>query len=115
MSERTMTASADSSRAAVLNEIARQRFSDYVADGASASLVEAIARWREAVAVMPADSPDRAEPLGNLGVGLLRRYDRNGNLADLDAGISHVWEALSLTPPFDSANRASGLINLSSG
>jgi TPR repeat protein len=62
----------------------------------------------------PLDSEKRAIPLCNLSIGLLTRYNQAGELADLEEGIQHLQEALSLLPP-TSPNRPACLMNLGIG
>ena len=86
----------------------------YERDGRAADLDEAIELSREALALTPPDSPDRAGRLSNLGSGLQTRYERAGRPADLDEAIERGREALALTPP-DSPDRAALLSNLGGG
>ena len=59
----------------------------------------------------PADHPDRAMYLSNLGTALQARFERTGAAADLDAAIDHLREAVQATPA-DHPNRAMRLSNL---
>ena len=55
--------------------------------GDRAALNTAIDLLRQAVAATPADHPDRAAMLSNLGAALRTRFERTGDRADLDAAI----------------------------
>ena len=59
----------------------------------------------------PADHPDRAMYLSNLGNALLVRFGRTGALADLETGIEAEQAAVDAIPA-DHANRATYLSNL---
>jgi len=50
------------------------------------------------VAVTPADHPDRAIKLSNLGAVLLTRFNQGGDCADLDAAVAAGRAALAATP-----------------
>ncbi|RIK15841.1 MAG: hypothetical protein DCC51_14200, partial [Anaerolineae bacterium] len=65
--------------------------------GRPQDLDAAIAAYEDAVARTPADSPDRAGWLNNLGAGLSDRYGRTGRPQDLDAAIDHCREACRLS------------------
>lgn len=64
------------------------------------------------VAVTPADHPDRPAYLNNLSAFLSSRYDRIGNLDDLEAAIGHAHDAVAATPR-GHPDRAARLNNLS--
>ena len=75
----------------------------------------AIQRYHEALhATTPADHPDRARRLDNLGIGYHNRYQRTGTIADLDTAIQRSQEALDTTPE-DHPGRAGRLDNLGIG
>ena len=46
----------------------------------------------------PADHPDRAGYLSNLGIALSARFERTGRDADLDAAIESWQQAVQATP-----------------
>ncbi|GKZ32885.1 hypothetical protein AbraIFM66950_002571 [Aspergillus brasiliensis] len=66
----------------------------------------------DAVAATPADYPDRALYLNSLSRYLSSRFNRTGNLDDLEAAISHARDAVAATP-VNHPNRAGYLSNLS--
>ena len=75
----------------------------------------AIQRYHEALhATTPADHPDRARRLDNLGIGYHDRYQRTGTMADLDTAIQRSQEAVDATPA-DHPDRARRLDNLGIG
>jgi len=61
---------------------------------------------------MPADLPDRAGTLNNLGIALRRRFTRTGLMEDLDQAIEASEQAIELMS-VDHPNRAAWLNNLS--
>ncbi|MFF1839464.1 hypothetical protein ACFVXE_35635 [Streptomyces sp. NPDC058231] len=63
--------------------------------GDPADLDEAIAMGREVVRAIPADHPDRAKYLSNLGLTLYFRFDRTRDQKDLDAAAFAWTEALA--------------------
>ncbi len=64
-----------------------------------------------AVSSTPEDHPYRARRLNNLGILLSDRYQRTGNMHDLEAAISEAELAVSTTPE-DHPDRAALLHNL---
>ncbi|GAA0981742.1 CHAT domain-containing protein [Acrocarpospora macrocephala] len=58
----------------------------------------AVRLWQRIVATIPADHPDLAGFLSNLGVALSVRYGRSGNLADLEESITAGRRAIQATP-----------------
>jgi hypothetical protein len=82
-------------------------------DDEAVRLDEAIAHWRDALSLIPVDSPDRTRILSNLCSMLLNRFARFGTSGDMDEAIVGAREALALTPP-DSPDRAARLGNFSS-
>jgi hypothetical protein len=68
--------------------------------------------WQRILLYTPADHPDRAGRLSNLGVALQTRFERTGDPADLDAAIATVREAIQATSAED-PDRAGRLSNLS--
>jgi hypothetical protein len=84
----------------LLIEISSRLFTDYQASGDLAKLDEAIEARRQALALMPPDSPRdvRATWLTMLGRWLHERFKYTRNPTDLDAAIEYVIEALSLIP-----------------
>ena len=64
--------------------------------GDRADLDAAIDVGRQAVAATPADHPDRAGRLSNLGVALPTRFERAGDRADLDAAIDAGRQAVAV-------------------
>ncbi|KAG1781163.1 TPR-like protein [Suillus placidus] len=79
--------------------------------GNSQDLDNAIAFYREALALQPVGCPDRSTSLNNLGSGLSTRFKRRGNVQDLDEAITLHTEALSLRSVGHS-DRCSSLNNL---
>ena len=67
--------------------------------------------FRQAVAASPADHPDRAWKLSNLGHALRRRFERTGDLADLNTAVSAARQAVAASPA-DNPDRATFLSNL---
>ncbi|MFD4604366.1 CHAT domain-containing protein, partial [Streptomyces sp. NPDC058464] len=59
----------------------------------------------------PADHPERAGRLSNLGAALLARFERTGALEDLDTAITVGQQAVATTPA-DHPERAGRLTNL---
>jgi CHAT domain-containing protein len=82
--------------------------------GQVADLEEAIQSYRQAVALTPANSPDLAMRLNNLGSGLRDRYTRLGQVADLEEAIQSYRQAVALTPAH-SPDLAMYLSNLGNG
>ncbi len=67
---------------------------------------------REAVQSTPRDHPDRAGCLSNLGTKLLQsRFERTGEMANLEEAIETAREAVQSTP-HDHPDRAARLNNL---
>ena len=54
--------------------------------------------WVLGMAAPPADHPDRAIKLSNLGAVLLTRFNQGGDCADLDAAVAASRAALAATP-----------------
>ena len=54
--------------------------------------------WQRILTATPADHPDRAGRLSNLGVALQTRFGRTGAAADLDAAIAAGRQAVDATP-----------------
>ncbi len=67
--------------------------------------------WQRILLYTPADHPDRAGRLSNLGVALQTRFERTGDPADLDAAIATVKEAIQAAPA-GHPDRAAMLSNL---
>ena len=63
------------------------------------------------MAASPTDHPDRADDLSNLGTALQTRFERTGDLADLDEAITSGGQAVAATPA-DHPDRAGYLSNL---
>jgi hypothetical protein len=80
--------------AAELNNRAVRVLQDPYRAGDVAAVGRAIGWLRRAVALTPADHPDRAGRLSNLGLALRTRYGRTGATADL-----HEAAAACTTPP----------------
>ena len=81
------------------------------APGRQADLDAAIEAGQQAVQATPADHPDRAGFLSNLGNALRARFERTGARADLDAAIQAGRQAVQATPA-DHPDRAGYLSNL---
>ena len=60
---------------------------------------EAILLNREALELQPTSHPDRHNSLNNLAIDLHSRFDKTGQLADLEEAILLNREALGLRPP----------------
>jgi hypothetical protein len=67
--------------------------------------------WLRILTATPADHPDRAGRLSNLGAALLTRFERTGGTADLDAAITDFRDAVQATPA-DHPRRPAFLSNL---
>jgi Tetratricopeptide repeat len=67
--------------------------------------------WQRILAATPADHPDHATYLFNLGAALRTRFERAGAAADLDAAIDTGQQAVNATPA-DHPNRAAILTNV---
>ncbi|KAF4447587.1 hypothetical protein F53441_8882 [Fusarium austroafricanum] len=70
-----------------------------------------IPRLEIAVSAIPEDHPDRAAHLNNLGNQLGRRYERTGDMRDLEEAIKAARQAIKITPN-DHPDLASHLNNL---
>jgi tetratricopeptide (TPR) repeat protein len=57
----------------------------------------------QAVAAIPADDPDRAKLLSNLGIALQQRFEHARDPADLDAAIDLLRQAVAASPAGDAA------------
>ena len=66
------------------------------------------------IEAIPEGHPDRVGWLGNLGMHLRSRYERNGNLQDLEMAIARFETAVEATPG-DHPDRAVRLSNLGNG
>ncbi len=79
-------------------------------NGDSGHLNEAIDLLTRTLAPTPADHPDRAVTLSNLGAALQTRFERVGEIADLDAAIVAGREAVAIAvaPPLIRAGAARG-------
>jgi CHAT domain-containing protein len=86
----------------------------YRASGRLTDLDRALALWQDAVRRTPADAPDRAGYLNNLGTGLRDRYTRTGRGEDLDAAIAAFDDAVRRAPA-DAPDRAGHFTNLGLG
>ncbi|GJN78762.1 hypothetical protein PLIIFM63780_002271 [Purpureocillium lilacinum] len=75
-----------------------------------ADLEEAITLTRQAVDATPADHPNRAGILNNLGSKLQSLYERTGEMADLEEAITVARQAVDATPA-DHPDRAGWLNN----
>ncbi|MFF2131679.1 CHAT domain-containing protein [Streptomyces olivochromogenes] len=67
--------------------------------------------WQRIAQFSPADHPDRAAVLSNLGVALGARFEQGGPATDLDAAIEAGQEAIQATP-VGHPNRAATVSNL---
>jgi hypothetical protein len=76
-----------------------QRYQWY--GGRPADLDDAIAAFADAVADAVEDDVDRPSYLSGLGAALGLRYERLGDVADLDRAISYSRDALAAAPPAD--------------
>ncbi len=72
----------------------------YAADGDLADLEHAIGNFRDAIAAED-DELERAAFESNLAVVLADRYERTGQLADLEAAITSAEQAVRHAPPGD--------------
>ncbi|MET8876228.1 tetratricopeptide repeat protein [Nocardia sp. NPDC004604] len=79
--------------------------------GSMTDLDEAMESKRAAVAATPADHPDRAGRLNNLGLALQNRFERTGSMTDLDEAVESKRAAVAATPA-DHPDRAMYLNNL---
>ncbi|MDX3583433.1 CHAT domain-containing protein [Streptomyces europaeiscabiei] len=96
------------SLAAALHNLWRHRSGQL---GDLAALDEAVAAGRHAIAVTPADHPDRARYLSNLSNTLQARYERTGSSEALDEALEVARQAVLVTPA-DHPDRARYLSNL---
>jgi hypothetical protein len=72
-----------------------------------APLTAVARRWQQIVAALPVDSPYRAEYLSYLGATLFSRYQRSGELADLDGAVTMARQAADTVAPDDETRPAS--------
>jgi hypothetical protein len=82
----------------------------YAAEGDLADLEHAISNFRDAIAAED-DALERAAFESNLAAVLSDRYERTGQLADLNAAITSAEQAVRHTPP-DDPDRVTYLGNL---
>jgi len=75
-----------------------------------AAITAAVALWQRIVAVIPADHPNRARGLTNLGLALRARFQRTGDVADLDAAVQNLHQAVDRS--LGGVERARRLANL---
>ena len=66
-----------------------------------APMAEVARRWQRLIATLPVDSPFRAESLAYLGDLLRSKYERSGDLADLDAAVTIARQASDTAAPDD--------------
>ncbi|MDQ4094422.1 MAG: hypothetical protein M3143_13845 [Actinomycetota bacterium] len=78
---------------------ARDLFCDYQRTGHLDLLNASIKSFRDLVATIPPDHPDRPLYLYSLGVALRSRFERTGQLADLDEAITVGRDAANTAPP----------------
>ncbi|MGI9003118.1 MAG: CHAT domain-containing protein [Pseudonocardia sp.] len=74
-------------------------------------MTAAVSLWQRILNTTPADDPDQASYLSNLGVALRARFELVGVQADLDGAISVGREAVQASP-VDHPDRAAMLSNL---
>lgn len=74
-------------RLAVMDLAGQALLSRYRAQGREEDLEQALKWTQQAVDLTPEGSPDKASHLNNLGNRLSARYNRSGDLADLEAAI----------------------------
>ena len=84
---------------------------EYQRTGRADRLSRAIFCFRQALADLPSDDPDRRVPLSNLGAALQTRFLRTGQLADLDEAIGVGRKVIAATPA-DHSDRPAVLSNL---
>jgi hypothetical protein len=89
------TTAPESFQLASLNNAAIVFIRRYQIAGRLTDLDRALALWQDAVRRTPADSPDRAMYLNNLGNGLSDRYARTGRIEELDAAIAAYEDAVA--------------------
>lgn len=104
----------DSFQLGALNDAAGVFLRGYHAVGDLAYLDRALAFWRDVVHRAPADSPDRAVFLNNLGAGLSARSIHTGLSEDVAIAVDAYRASLAVTP-IDSPERARRLSNLGTG
>ena len=66
-----------------------------IAGDDAADLDRAIGLLRQAIAATPEDDPGRSGYLSNLGVALSTRFDRSGQLADIDEALSLLSQTVT--------------------
>ncbi|MEU7604439.1 hypothetical protein, partial [Streptomyces sp. NPDC041003] len=76
-----------------------------------ADITVTVRLWQHILTHTPADHPDRAGRLSNLGLALQIWFGRSGAVADLDAAVDAGRQAVETTPA-DHPNRAGRLSNL---
>jgi hypothetical protein len=67
-----------------LSDLSASLMTRFLQAGQQADIDAAITAGQAALDAAPVDHPDRAGMLSNLAGGLLLRYERTGELADLD-------------------------------
>jgi tetratricopeptide (TPR) repeat protein len=82
--------------------------------GQMTDLEQAIQYDQQALKAIPADHPDRARYLNNLGSRLVGRFQRTGQMTGLEQAIQYGQQALEAIPA-DYPDRARYLNNLGSG
>jgi len=98
-------------RVAVLRDAARSFFRTYQARQRLPDLDQALACWRQALALTPSDSSQCKDLFWNIGVGLGERYTRTHNPDELREAIRAYQQAVKHIPP-DSPDRAQCFNNL---
>ena len=87
-------------RVAVLRDAARSFFRTYQARQRLPDLDQALACWRQALALTPSDSSQCKDLFWNIGVGLGERYTRTHNPDELREAIRAYQQAILLKPDF---------------
>jgi tetratricopeptide (TPR) repeat protein len=88
-------------------------FVEYESSGRPEALEAAVAAFKLAAATLTADDPGYAACHSSLGGCLLVRFERTGNVADLDAAIDAGQKAVVGARSGDRGQRAAALSNLS--
>ncbi|KAG9029630.1 hypothetical protein FRB95_005066 [Tulasnella sp. JGI-2019a] len=73
-------------------------FEQFLASQRDEDLGDCIKSWKEALALCPISHDGRSSILKNLGKLLRTRFDRTGDVGDLEGSIRHQQAALSLWP-----------------
>ncbi|KAA9379164.1 tetratricopeptide repeat protein [Microbispora cellulosiformans] len=93
--------------------IAAEVLSRALGPASQALLPAAVQLWQRIVNATPADHPERAGMLSNLGIALRTRFERTGAMTDLNEAIQRQHQAVQVTPT-DHPDRAAMLSNLGS-